>query len=438
MALKFNNENLRISYSIPNFKQAIDMISEQFTKHYREVFARAKKNIDEAVIEAKEIIYSMLPTIIDAEEYQEEKRRQIAEELFYDVIGLGPIHELYHQKDKTDMFIDGPYEVYYKNTKNEIIETNIRFRDEEHLLFILDKLLDPIGESLDKSHLSVECTLKDGTRFSALHHLVSAIGTMVSFRFHNKTVFTPEELIACKTINAQMAWFYKIAAQVGWNMIFFGDTGSGKTSSAASIITMHNEKQRIAIISDILEMNIKQKCPHLKALEIYERKRGNSIFTTYDALLKSLRHQIDRIYFNEIRGAEFLTLLDAWATGHPGGAGTHAENFDTAWSRMIIMLKRGDNSLTDETCSRMISSTVDILVECKEYGENRIHATVNQLIGNEGMKPITSTLFEFDYDKQMHTSNIQNIDEKLLKKCKKSNVDFFEEARKSGLFPKIE
>lgn len=434
MGLNFHNENVPVSYSLPNFKEAIDKISEQFTKFHRELYARARKNIPEAIIEAKETIYIMLPHLLDQDNYSEEKKRKIVDELFYDVIGLGPIHDLYHSReDKTDLFIDGPFDIYYKNKRNQLVDTNIRFRDEEHLQFVLDKLLDPVGEALDKTHLSVECALQDGTRLSALHELVSGAGTSVSFRFHNDKIFSLDDLIRLKTINPQMAWFYQLAADTGLNTIVFGDTGSGKTTFLASYIILH-EKLRIAVITDIMEMFIKKKFPKMKALEIHERKRGDSTFTTYDGLIKVLRHQIDRIFFNEVRDGAFYTLLDAWASGHPGGAGTHACSKEEAWDRMMIMTNRGDNNLTDMTCARMIASTVDILIECQEYREGKLHAAVHQLIRNNGVDPVMTTLFEYDFSKDQHVSKIENIDEKLLKKFEKAGIDFFAEAKKSGLF----
>lgn len=437
MALKFIQSGVGASYTLPNFRQAIDLISNQFTKNYRELLARCKRNIPEAETEAKEIIYAMLPELINEEEYSEEKRRRIADELYYDVIGLGPIHELYHKEGKTDLFIDGPYHIYYKTTKNVIKDTNIRFRDEEHLNLILDKMLDPIGESLDRSHLAVECALEDGTRLSALHSLVSSNGTYITFRFHNKTIFTEDELIEFGTISPQMGWFYKLAAKVGFNIIFYGDTGSGKTSSAASIITMHPKDYRIAVISDVPEMFIKKKHPDMKVLEIHQRKKGDSIFTTYEALIRILRHQVDRIYFNEVRDGSFLTLLESWATGHQGGAGIHAANMEEAWDRMIIMLKRADNSLSDELCARMIASTVDVLVECQEYKQGKIHAVIHQLIGNNGVNPITTPLFEFDFSNNTHISKFENLDKKLIRKCTKFGIDPFQAAIQSGLFDNL-
>ncbi|KKH66436.1 ATPase, T2SS/T4P/T4SS family, partial [Methanosarcina mazei] len=364
MTLNFIKENdIKLSYGLPNFREVVNKVSEQFTKNYRELLARSKRNIPDAVVESKQLIYTMLPVLID--ESDEGKVKKIAEEIFYDVIGLGPIHEIYYKEGKTDLFIDGPHHIYYKNTKNRIIDTDIRFRDEEHLQLILDKLLDPVGESLDKTHLSVECALEDGTRLSAFHNLISDNGTYVTFRFHNKTIFTQQELIELKTINDQIAWFYNLMVRAGLSVILYGDTGSGKTASAASLISMHPYDLRIALISDVSEIFVKKKDPKRKIVEVHSRNKGDSIFTTYDGLIKMLRHQVDRIYFNEVRDHAFLTLLEAWGTGHPGGAGIHAGNIDEAWSRMIIMLKRGDNSLTDELCSRMIASTVDILIECR-------------------------------------------------------------------------
>lgn len=437
LVFKSNNELKYISYGLPNFTYIRDKISEKLTSHeYEELFLRCKKNIPEAIAEAKTLINQMLQVLINTE-YSKEKMKAMTDEFYYEVIGLGAIHEVfYNRKEKTDLFIDRYDYIYYKNKKNEYVDTDIRFKDEEHLLFTLNKLLDPVGENLSKTNLSVECALEDTTRFSGLHKLLTGT-TSASFRFHNETIFTEEELIKFGTISEQIAWFYRILAIVGWRFIIFGEMGSGKTSTLGSMIAMHPNNIRKALIADTKEWFFTEKFPRNKVIEITTREKGASKFTSYDALVKVLRHQINRIFYNEIRDGTLLNVFEAWQTGHSGGSGMHGGSIGEAWNNILIRLKRGDKDLTDEFAAQIAENSIDILIQCEEIGEKKVNTNIYQLVGYEGTKPKVEALFSYDYDNEKHICHLDKISNKLLEKCRKQKIDFFEEMRKSKLFDEV-
>lgn len=347
---------------------------------------------------------------------------KMAEEILYEVIGYGPMDELYFKIKKQDVFCNSYFDIQYQGTDNETYETDIRFKNEQHFESFINRLLDSVNEKLDLIHPDVDTTLPDGTRMSATHKSVSGGYTTATFRFHPKTLYTLDEYVDYKVIDEKMKRLFSLTIKYGISPMVYGATGSGKTSLIGALMKEASRlRRRFILISDTDEHFFKDKEPRADMVTLISRSKGKSIFTLADCVKKALRYRPKLIFFNELRDSSIFHYLDAISTGHPGASGVHGESVEKMINRVITLIKEYNSTFSDTFCAEKLDSAIDMFVEMSEHGDSKKVWKIYLLDGFSGTTPILSEMFRYEQNTDTFIFN-HVMNDKLRAKLKKANV----------------
>src|SRR5437868_7025334 len=295
--------------------------------------------------EVRQALISLIdsePTLLSALEKQ-----QISEEVLDEVFGLGPLEPLLQDPTISDILVNTHKQVYVER-KGLLELTSVTFRDSQHLLRIIDKIVSQVGRRVDESTPMVDARLSDGSRVNAIIPPLAVDGPLLSIRRFSTDKLMPPDLVERRAMTPGMMELLEGAVKARLNIIISGGTGAGKTTLLNALSVFIAQKERIVTIEDAAELQLKQ--PHLARLETRPPNlEGQGAVRQRQLLINSLRMRPDRIVVGEVRGEEALDMLQAMNTGHDGSLTTvHANSPRDAISRIETMIAMGATNLPDK------------------------------------------------------------------------------------------
>jgi pilus assembly protein CpaF len=324
------------------------------------------------------------------------EQEELLDDICNDVLGYGPLEPLLARDDIADIMVNGAGTVYIE-VKGKIQKTGIRFRDNQQLLNICQRIVSQIGRRVDESSPICDARLPDGSRVNAIVPPLSIDGPTLTIRKFKKDKLTLEQLVRYGSISEEGAEVIKVIGRSRVNTLISGGTGSGKTTLLNCVTRYIDDDERIITCEDAAELQLQQ--PHVVRLETRPPNlEGEGQITMRDLVRNCLRMRPERIIVGEVRGPEAFDLLQAMNTGHDGSMGTlHANNPREALSRLESMITMGGFSLPSKTIREMICASVDIVIQAARMrdGSRRItHLT--EVVGMEGDVIITQDIFLYD------------------------------------------
>jgi pilus assembly protein CpaF len=323
------------------------------------------------------------------------EQQLLAEQIVDDMIGLGPLEPLLADELITDIMVNGPNQIYIER-KGKLTLTDIRFRDNDHVMNIAQRIVTAIGRRVDETSPICDARLKDGSRVNVIAPPLSLKGCSISIRKFSKKKITLDVMAAQNNISEPLCKLLKIAGACRLNVIISGGTGSGKTTLLNALSRMIDHGERIVTIEDAAELQLQQ--PHVVPLETRPANlEGGGEINMRDLVKNALRMRPDRIILGEVRGGEAMDLLQAMNTGHDGSMGTlHANNPREALTRLENMVNMSGMKLPSHAIRHQISSAVQLIVQIQRMRDGIRRVThVSEVVGMEGDVIITQDLYQF-------------------------------------------
>ena len=334
------------------------------------------------------------------------EQAQLEAMLIDELLCLGPLEVLLADTAVSDIMVNGPKQVYVER-KGKLVLTNIRFRDEDHLLHVAQRICNKVGRRIDQTTPLADARLEDGSRVNVIIPPLSLKGTSISIRkFSNKPI-TIDMMCSGGSMNKNMADFLKIAGACRLNVVISGGTGSGKTTMLNAMSKLIDQGERVVTIEDAAELQLQQ--PHVVPLETRPANlEGQGAVHIRDLLINSLRMRPDRIILGEIRGGECLDMLQAMNTGHDGSMATlHANKPREAITRMENMVNMSGVNYPLKAIRQQISEAVDLIVQVKRLRDgSRRTTSITEVVGMEGDVMVTQEIFKFIYEDEDENGKI--------------------------------
>ncbi|MCC6861865.1 MAG: CpaF family protein [Bryobacterales bacterium] len=331
------------------------------------------------------------PTLLSSIEKQ-----QVAEEVLDEVFGLGPLEPLLEDAGISDILVNTHRQVYVER-KGQLELTSVRFRDDGHLLRIIDKIVSQVGRRVDESTPMVDARLSDGSRVNAIIPPLAVDGPLLSIRRFGTDKLMPADLVERRALTQGMMQLLEAAVKARLNIIISGGTGAGKTTLLNALSAFISPKERIVTIEDAAELQLKQ--PHLARLETRPPNlEGQGAVRQRQLLINSLRMRPDRIVVGEVRGEEALDMLQAMNTGHDGSLTTiHANSPRDAVSRLEVMVSLANANMQLISIRQQIASAVQVFVQAARLSDGtRRVVNVTEVTGMEGDVVTLQDLFVFE------------------------------------------
>jgi pilus assembly protein CpaF len=322
-------------------------------------------------------------------------RQLIIKQITDEVLGLGPLEPLLADHSVSDILVNGHASVYVER-HGKLQRTDVRFRDDQHLLNIIDRIVSSLGRRIDESSPLVDARLKDGSRVNAIIPPLAIDGPSMSIRRFAVDLLNTESLVQMGTLTPAIALVLKAIVRGRLNVLISGGTGSGKTTmlNVLSSFIPHNE--RIVTIEDSAELQLQQ--PHVVRLETRPPNiEGRGEVSQRELVRNSLRMRPDRIVIGEVRGAEALDMLTAMNTGHDGSLTTiHANTARDALGRIENMVSMTGATFPIKAMRQQIASAIDVVIqlERQEDGKRRL-ISVQEINGMEGEIITMTEIFSF-------------------------------------------
>ena len=288
------------------------------------------------------------------------EQEELLDDICNDVLGYGPLEPLLARDDIADIMVNGANTVYIE-VAGKIQQTNIRFRDNQQLLNICQRIVNQIGRRVDEASPICDARLPDGSRVNAIVPPLAIDGPSLTIRKFKKDKLTLDQLVKFGSISPEGAEILRIIGHCRANVLVSGGTGSGKTTLLNCLTSFIEEDERIITCEDAAELQLQQ--PHVVRLETRPPNlEGEGQVTMRDLVKNCLRMRPERIIVGEVRGPEAFDLLQAMNTGHDGSMGTlHANTPREALSRLESMITMGGYTLPSKTIREMICSSVDVV-----------------------------------------------------------------------------
>ncbi|MCG3267981.1 CpaF family protein [Yoonia sp. I 8.24] len=313
-----------------------------------------------------------------------DERQALSQDLFFEVTGLGPLETLLKDESVNDILVNGPQQIFVERD-GKLQLTDITFKDEKHLLRIIDKIVSAVGRRVDESNPYVDARLADGSRFNAMVPPIAVDGSLVSIRKFKKDKLGIEELVKFGAFTEEMAAYLQAAVSTRLNVIVSGGTGSGKTTTLNALSGFIDDAERILTIEDTAELQLQQT--HVGRMESRPPNvEGKGGVSQRDCLKNALRMRPDRIIVGETRGEEVIDMLQAMNTGHDGSMTTiHANSARDGVSRLENMIAMAGIEMPLKAMRSQISSAVNLIVQASRLQDgSRRMTSITEITGMEG------------------------------------------------------
>ena len=311
-------------------------------------------------------------------------KQKLITEIIDETIGFGPINRLIQDPSISEIMVNGPQNVYVEK-KGRLIRTEVTFKDNQHVMRVIEKIVAPLGRRIDESSPMVDARLPDGSRVNAIIPPLSLNGPSITIRYFSDRPFTVRDLINFGTMTPEVAMFLKACVEARLNIVVSGGTGSGKTTTLNVISSFIPDDERIVTIEDAAELQLAQE--HVVRLETRPPNiEGKGAITIRDLVRNSLRMRPDRIVVGEVRSGEALDMLQAMNTGHDGSLTTgHANSPRDMLSRLETMVLMAGMELPVRAIREQIASAIDLIVHQARLKDGSRRIThITEITGMEG------------------------------------------------------
>jgi len=311
-------------------------------------------------------------------------------------MGLGPLEPLLADPSVTDILVN-TYEHCYVERGGKLVKTNTQFKDNDHLMRVITKIVSAVGRRIDESNPWVDARLADGSRVNALVPPCAVDGPLLSIRKFSKKPFTVDKLIEYGAFSEEMALFLHACVRTRLNVIVSGGTGSGKTTTLNALSSFIANDERIVTIEDTAELQLQQE--HVGRMESRPANiEGTGAVTIRDLLKNALRMRPDRIIVGECRGEEVIDMLQAMNTGHDGSMTTiHANSPRDALGRLENMIGMSGIELPLKAVRTNIAGAVHLIVQVSRMSDGkRRMVSITEIVGMEGDIVTMQEIFKFE------------------------------------------
>src|SRR5712671_298892 len=344
--------------------------------------------------EVRQAVISLIdaePTLLSSLEKQ-----QISEEVLDEVFGLGPLEPLLQDPTISDILVNTHKQVYVER-KGLLELTSVNFRDDQHLLRIIDKIVSQVGRRVDESTPMVDARLSDGSRVNAIIPPLAVDGPLLSIRRFSTDKLMPPDLVDRSAMTPGMMELLEAAVKAKMNVIIAGGTGAGKTTLLNALSAFISPKERIVTIEDAAELQMQQ--PHVVRMECRPPNvEGKGAIRQRELVINALRMRPDRIVLGEVRGGEALDMLQAMNTGHDGSLTTiHANNPRDAIARLETMSLMAEINLPDKAIRQQIAAAVSVIVQVARLSDGSRRITqISEVTGVSDEMVTLQDIFVFD------------------------------------------
>ena len=342
------------------------------------------------VVAARALISQEMPGIVGS--VRDDLVAAVADE----VLGLGPIEGLINEPAVSEIMVNAPDEVFYEK-EGRLYLSSVRFRDEAHIMRIIERIVAPLGRRVDESSPMVDARLPDGSRVNVILPPVAPKSPTITIRKFQADKMTIEDLIQLNSLTREVAEFLRACVLVRLNIIISGGTGTGKTTMLNALSSFIPDTERIVTIEDPTELRLQQG--HVVSLEARPASlEGKGEVTMRDLVRNSLRMRPDRIIVGEVRGPEAFDMMQAMNTGHEGSLGTvHANTPRDALARIENMILMAGLDLPMRAIREQIASAIHMVIQIARLPDGTRRLTkVSEISGMEGEVVTMQDLFSFE------------------------------------------
>ena len=322
--------------------------------------------------------------------------KNLVQDVLDEVMGLGPIELLLRDDDISEVMVNGPKKIYVEK-HGKLVLSDRRFRDDQHVMHIIHKIVAPLGRHIDEASPMVDARLKDGSRVNAIIPPLALCGPTLTIRKFKKEKLQPKDLIRFGTVTEEMMDFLAACVKVRLNVLVSGGTGSGKTTTLNILSSFIPPDERIITVEDAAELQLRQE--HVVSMETRPPNiEGKGEITIRDLVRNCLRMRPERIIVGEIRGGEALDMLQAMNTGHDGSLTTaHANSPRDMIARLETMVMMAGMDLPSKAIREQISSAIDLVVQQNRLRDGSRKIThVTEVQGMDGELVTLSDIFRFE------------------------------------------
>ena len=360
------------------------------------------ENIIDNKVSDKEIsddfINDEIDSVLNGRDLTNLERSHIYNMIDNEINGYGPLNELLNDPNISEIMVNGPNEVYVEIDGKLLRDDTVSFINSEHILRIIQRMVQPLGKTIDSVNPMVDSRLSDGSRINAIIPPLSVNGPVLTIRKFKRSLSSVDDLLRNGTLTRDMAVFLECAVKAKMNIIVCGGTGSGKTTILNILSSFISDSERLITIEDAAELRLHQT--HVIPLETrttnYDAKGE---ITMRDLVRNSLRMRPDRIIIGEVRGSEAFDMLQAMNTGHEGSLTTlHANGAIDALNRLETMVLMGNMEIPVLAIRDYIKNAIDIIINVERLSDGRRKVTsINEITGINGNNEITlQEIFSFN------------------------------------------
>jgi pilus assembly protein CpaF len=324
------------------------------------------------------------------------ERDRLVNDVQHELFGLGPLEPLLTDPTISDILVNS-YSTIYIERRGKLEVTNVAFKDNEHLMRVIERIVSSVGRRIDESSPMVDARLRDGSRVNAIIPPLSIDGPVLSIRRFGTTPLRIDSLIENKALTRDIADMLEMCVNARLNVLISGGTGAGKTTLLNALSAYIPENERIVTIEDSAELQLQQ--PHVVRLETRPaniEEKGE--VTQRDLVRNALRMRPDRIVIGEVRGGEAIDMLQAMNTGHDGSLTTiHANTPRDALARLETMIQMTGMRLSDRAMRQQIASALDLVVQVARLSDGTRRLTaISEITGMEGETITMQEIFQFE------------------------------------------
>jgi pilus assembly protein CpaF len=396
------------AYKEPTYevdRQSISLDEERYNQITRQIIQNLYEILDPGAMgdlpekEVKRHLREQTGPLLDKMDVSlnRRERRQLIQDVINDMIGYGPLEPLLNDSGISEILVNGPDEIYVE-VSGRLRLTDARFRDSDHVMQIIDRIVREVGRHIDEGSPMCDARLPDGSRVNAIIPPLAIDYPALSIRKFRKDVLGMEELVNdFGSFTDEIAVVLQACVKARLNILISGGTGSGKTTLLNILSGCIPRNERIVTIEDSAELQLRQ--PHTVRLETRPPNiEGEGEITQYDLLKNSLRMRPDRIILGEVRGKEALDMLQAMNTGHEGSMSTiHANSPRDAISRLETMIAMGGVELPQSAMRQQIASAIDVIVQVNRFSDgSRKLTSLSEVMGMEGDTVTMQEIFLFE------------------------------------------
>ncbi|MDX2034503.1 MAG: CpaF family protein [Blastocatellia bacterium] len=323
-------------------------------------------------------------------------RERLIEEVHHELFGLGPLEPLLADETISDILVNAYNKVYIER-RGKLERTNVEFRDNEHLMRVIERIVSAIGRRIDESSPMVDARLADGSRVNAIIPPLALRGPSVSIRRFGAKPLLMKDLIEKGAVTKEIAELLGMCVKARLNILISGGTGSGKTTLLNSLSSYIPEDERIITIEDSAELQLQQ--PHIVSLETRPPNiEGKGEITQRDLVRNALRMRPERIVLGEVRAGEAIDMLQAMNTGHDGSLATiHANTPRDALVRLETMIQMSGIKLAEKAMRQQISSAIHLVIQAARLSDGTRRITsISEITGMEGEMITMQEIFKYE------------------------------------------